>query len=165
MIRFRHGSDFHRWRAASACRWFRRLMALPRISLVRRLPADARTVYRAWTDPEKLASWWGGGGASQMVAQCKPVRKGSFFVTGRRADGTTFQDWGTYIVVLPDEVLEFSWNSENPQPCYVVMQLLAVPGGTELSLVHFGLPDAAVCERQHGYWTEAFDCLEAVLSE
>ncbi|MEI9851284.1 MAG: SRPBCC domain-containing protein [Sphingomonas sp.] len=135
----------------------------PRVTLVRQLKAPAELIFEAWTAPRLIAHWWLGVGASHVVTQCEPRRGGHFLISGHDAGGAAVEDWGVYTVVIPGEVLEFSWRAEPPGPSHVTLQLLPLAYTTELTLVHFELPDTATCEAQRARWTAALDALEALL--
>lgn len=133
---------------------------LPRITLVRRIKASPEDLFTAWTRPEHLTRWWRGG--IRGVAQCEPKRGGSFLVAGYDAEGEAFEDWGSFTVVIPGEVLEFSWKGIAGES-RVTMQLLALAYTTELTLVHFDLPDEAIRDRQEARWVAGLAALEALV--
>lgn len=135
----------------------------PRITLVRRIKTSAESLFDAWTQPGLLARWWCGAGATRVIAQCVPRRKEHFLVSGLTRAGEAIEDWGVYTVVIPGEVLEFSWHAEPPGPSHVTVQLLQLAYTTELTLVHFELPDPETCEKQRARWEAALDALEAML--
>ncbi|MCW3838357.1 SRPBCC domain-containing protein [Sphingomonas canadensis] len=139
------------------------MAAGPRITLVRRIKASPEALFEAWTTPSLMAHWWCGAGAKHIVAQCSPRRSGNFLVSGHSAKGEAIEDWGVYTVVIPGEVLEFSWHAEPPGPSHVTMQLLPLAYTTEITLVHFELPDAETCAMQKARWEAALDALEALV--
>ena len=134
---------------------------LPRVTLVRRLKARPEQIYAAWTDPRQIALWWNGG--VRGLAQCEPRRNGNFLVAGRTPDDALFEDWGLYTVVIPNEVLEFSWRGGPGPDSRVTMQLLALAYTTEITLVHFDLPDPEACEARRQLWIAGLDALERLL--
>jgi uncharacterized protein YndB with AHSA1/START domain len=135
--------------------------ALPRVTLVRRFKASPESIFAAWTVPPRMTIWWAGG--VRGVAQSDPRRGGRFLVTGRGSDGGIVEDWGVYTVTIPGEVLEFSWCSEPGTASRVTVQLLALADKTELTLVHFDLPDWETCEAQRAIWARAFDALDRLV--
>lgn len=134
---------------------------LPRATLVRRLKATAEDVYACWTIPHNITQWWAGG--TRGLAQCDVRRGGNFLVAGLGPAGEAFEDWGVYTVVLPNEVLEFSWCGDPPYASRVTMQLLPLAYTTEITLVHFDLPDDATCERQTARWAAGLEAMETLL--
>lgn len=134
-----------------------------RITLVRRFDASPASLFRAWTQSTLLGLWWGGKGATDIVTRVEARAGGYFYVAGRLASGAVFEDWGSYTSYIRDEVLEFAWRGDNPANGRVVIQLLLLKDVTELTLVHFDLPDAETRERQLARWTAALDALTPVV--
>ena len=87
------------------------LATQPSLTLTRRLHARPEKVYAAWTDPEKIASWFG---PSQVVAgsvwATVDLRPGGHYrIAFDMADGQHHQVDGVYRDVMPNQKLVFSW--------------------------------------------------------
>ena len=81
------------------------------ITITRVLDAPRELVWRAWTEPERLARWWGKRGwnavPSSITMDVRPG--GAFRVTTVHADdGTEMPTEGVYRDVLPPERLVFA---------------------------------------------------------
>lgn len=137
----------------------------PRVTLVRRYGAPVETVFSAWVRPDLLSLWWGGATGNVSMAHIEPKRGGNFLIGVRRGDGSTMDDWGYFTAFDANELLEFTWRSDTPAKGHVTVQFLRLPdGSTEVSLVHFGLPNQDEVERRRVHWEAALDALGAYLA-
>jgi uncharacterized protein YndB with AHSA1/START domain len=115
-----------------------------------RIDARPETVWRYWTDPARVAQWWG------EVADLDPTPGGPFRVEMERG-GPTMS--GEYVELVPHERLVFSFGWEEgyggpvvpPGSSRVEVTLEEDGGGTVLTLRHTGLPDAHVDEHTGGW--------------
>ena len=89
------------------------------ILITRVLPAPRELVWRAWTDPDHLARWWGARGWSTAPADATvDPRPGGIFTVGSRSDedGAEMTTEGVFREVDPprrlvvDEPAENSWH-------------------------------------------------------
>ena len=127
-------------------------MYATRVSRHVRAPRPA--VYRALLDPDAIAKWQVPAGMSSCVHEFDAREGGSFRIsltydapggTGKSAPGTdTFH--GHFVKLVPDEqvveVLEF----ETADPGFrgtmtMTMTLTEAAGGTDVLIVHEGVPD------------------------
>src|SRR4029078_9479400 len=83
----------------------------PTLAIQRRLNASPERVYAAWTEPEKIARWFGPAVVDQSTVKAKmEVRVGgSFEVSFDSEDGEYHQVAGVYREVVPNKRLVFSW--------------------------------------------------------
>jgi uncharacterized protein YndB with AHSA1/START domain len=82
-----------------------------RLSIVRVFDAPREEVWRAWTEPERLASWWGRRGWSTPVGSVElDVRPGGVFRLNsiNEADGREMPLDAVYREVVPPERLVFA---------------------------------------------------------
>jgi uncharacterized protein YndB with AHSA1/START domain len=105
-----------------------------------RIEARPETVWRYWTDPERLNEWW--GPATELDA-----RPGGEYVIGSGAGGPTMR--GEFVEVVPHEriVFTFGWDPMEgsgplipPKSTRVEVTLTPADGDTILTLRHSGLP-------------------------
>jgi uncharacterized protein YndB with AHSA1/START domain len=83
---------------------------MPEIHITRTYEAPVEEVWKAWTEPERLAQWWGrrGWNAVPDSIVIEPWPGGSFRVTTVNADGAEMTTEGTFAEVVPHERLVFS---------------------------------------------------------
>ena len=110
------------------------------------IQADARTVFRFFTDSARWARWWGAGSSIEprpggRVLICYP--------NGARASGEVLA------IEAPERlVFSFGYESGNPIPpgcSRVTIRLEPQSAGTRLHLAHF-FAEAAVRDQHHQGW-------------
>jgi uncharacterized protein YndB with AHSA1/START domain len=84
------------------------------LELSRVFDAPRDVVWRAWTEPEQLAQWWGPEGMETPVETVTlDVREGGAFkATMVAPDGSEFPSDMTYREVVEGERLVFGWDSQ-----------------------------------------------------
>jgi uncharacterized protein YndB with AHSA1/START domain len=140
----------------------------PSLTLKRRLNAPPAKVYGAWTEPEKIAHWFG---PSQTVpgsvrAELDVRVGGRFRVSFKTEDGEHHEVGGVYREVVPNEKLVFSWAwHTTPERESLVTVLTKNDGdGTLLTLTHEQFFDQAARDGHKQGWTGTLDKLEHYLS-
>jgi uncharacterized protein YndB with AHSA1/START domain len=138
----------------------------PRLELVRRIAAPPAAVFAAWTEPEKLAQWFGPNGAEVVSAEIDARAGGRFHVVFRTPDGESHDVSGTYREFIAASRLVFTWQwITMPERRSLVTVLLEKEGtGTSLTLRHEQFFDEAARDRHVFGWTGALDKLEAFLA-
>ena len=138
----------------------------PSLTLVRRLKAPPAKVYAAWTEPERMARWWGPDAGPVLSAEAEVHPGGRFRVVFRTEDGEQHDSRGEYREVVPDERLVFTWHWEStPERESLVTVLLRPVGeGTELTLIHERFFDTAARDRHREGWSGTLDKLEALFA-
>ena len=136
-----------------------------RVSRVFNAPRDK--VYRAWTDPEELAKWWGPDGMTPTIEDFE-ARPGGRYRTGMRAPvGSEFWVGGEFAEVVPNERLVFGWAwQEDGVPGHetrVTVEFRDADGGTEVVLLHELFLDATSRDQHQDGWSSSFDCLARIL--
>ena len=81
----------------------------PRLTIKRRLNAPPAKVYGAWTEPEKIAGWFGPEGVETLRAELDVRVGGRFRIVMRAPDGEEHDVSGVYREVAPNQKLVFSW--------------------------------------------------------
>jgi uncharacterized protein YndB with AHSA1/START domain len=143
------------------------MLAKPSLTLKRRLNASPAKVYGAWTDPEKIARWFGPEGADETLLAETDVRVGGRFrIIFRMSDGEQHDVSGVYREVVPDEKLVFTWawRSTPERESLVTVALRRDGDGTLLTLTHEQFFDEAARDRHRGGWTGTLDKLERYLA-
>jgi uncharacterized protein YndB with AHSA1/START domain len=116
-----------------------------------RIEAAPETVWRYWTDPERLTEWW--GAASEVLP-----RPGGDFVVEMR-DGPVMR--GEFVELVPYErlVFTFGWDPLDgvsllePGSTRVEVTLTPDGGDTILTLRHSGLPPGQTTELHRSGWS------------
>jgi uncharacterized protein YndB with AHSA1/START domain len=135
------------------------------IAIVRQLDAPPGVVWRAWTEPEVVALWWGSDHEGSVLSVALDVRPGGAFeISFRDSDGDEHTCFGSYTRVEVMTALEFTWswrNEPNP-PSRVRVGLAPWRGGTRMDFVHGELRGVS----SHGYdegWRRTFAKLDRAL--
>lgn len=78
------------------------------LDLVRTFDAPRELVWKAWTDPQHLAMWWGPHGFSNPVCEVDVRVGGAIHIEMRGPDGTIYPNDGEFVEVVPPERLAFT---------------------------------------------------------
>ncbi|CAN7490707.1 SRPBCC family protein [Variovorax paradoxus] len=130
----------------------------PSLTLRRHYPVAPEKVWRAWTDPQALKAWFG---PEEIVAV--PLAEvdlrvgGRFRVAMRAADGETHDVSGTYLELVPNRKLVFSWawRSTPERESRVTVRIEPDGNGCELVLLHEQFFDEAARDGHSHGWTGA----------
>ena len=140
-----------------------RLAEKPFLTLERHYPVAPEKVFRAWTDPQAVAKWWGPGpGEPVSLAQLDVRVGGRFRVVFGGPDGKAHECAGEYKEVVPNRKLVFTWSWPNSTPervSVVTIIFKAVDGGTQLLFRHEQLFDEQVRDDHKRGWTGTLDKL------
>lgn len=136
------------------------------VTLVRRIKASPTVLFEAFTTVEGLTSWWGPDDLPVLSAEADVRVGGVFRVRFGTSDGLQHECAGEFLdVVRPARiVMSWRWTSggealEGEAVSRVELNLRAVDGGTELTLVHAALANEA-SGQSHAYgWGGALDKL------
>ena len=144
-----------------------KLAEKPSLTLTRSYPVAPEKVWRAWTDPEAIARWWGPGGEQPVALAELDVRVGGHFhIVFGGPQGTEHEVRGIYQEVVPNRKLVFTWIWPRTTPereSVVTIELRRSGSGTELLFRQEKLFDAAVRDGHRRGWTESFIKLEQFL--
>lgn len=137
------------------------------LSAVRYLEASPEAVFDAWTDPAKLARWWGPKGFRNTFHRCEPVAGGAWDFTMHAPDGTDFFNKCVFVeIARPGRIVI---DHLEPMHRFLVTATFAPKGrGTELTFRQ-EFETAEECARIAEFVRPAneqnLDRLEAVLKE
>ena len=144
-----------------------KLAEKPSLTLTRSYPVAPEKVWRAWTDPEAIARWWGPGGEQPVALAELDVRVGGHFhIVFGGPQGTDHEVRGIYQEVVPNRKLVFTWIWPRTTPereSVVTIELRRSGSGTELLFRQEKLFDEAVRDGHRRGWTESFIKLEQFL--
>ena len=138
----------------------------PSLTLKRHLNAPPERVYAAWTDPQKLKTWFGPQHIETLRAEADARVGGRFRMVMRDADGEEHDVSGVYREVVPNRKLTYTWVwKDSPErESLVTMELRALGSDTEFTLRHEQFADAeAATKHEHG-WTGCLARLEHYLA-
>jgi uncharacterized protein YndB with AHSA1/START domain len=137
-----------------------RLKDQPSLTLKRHYPAAPEKVWRAWTDPQAIAKWWGPGGYDPVSVVEVDVRAGGRFrMVFGGPQGTEHECAGIYKEVVPHRKLVFTWcwpNSTPERVSQVTILFNKAAGGTDLEFRHEQFFDEAARDGHQRGWTETF---------
>lgn len=119
------------------------------VEMTLRINARPETVWRYWTDAERMSDWWG------VAAELDPTPGGACVV--EMGGGGVMR--GSYVELVPHEriVFTFGWDPGGGAPdvppgsSVVEITLTADGDDTVLALRHSGLPPAAAAEHRSGW--------------
>lgn len=138
------------------------------LELERRLPAPPSSVWDAFTDPNRLAQWWGPQGFSIPSLRFEPRVEEGYRIEMQPPEGDAFHLAGEFRAVDPPRRLAFTFRWEEPDPDDVenVAELVFRDAGesTELALVQGPFRTEARRALHHDGWSDSLDKLEAHLS-
>jgi uncharacterized protein YndB with AHSA1/START domain len=73
-------------------------------------------VWKAWTEPSRMAQWWGPNSFTNPVCELDPRPGGAYRIVMRSPDGIDYPLKGTYREVVPPELLVYTVDiSDHPE--------------------------------------------------
>jgi uncharacterized protein YndB with AHSA1/START domain len=138
-------------------------------TIVRAFDAPRETVWRAWTEPEQLAQWFGPRGISTPLDKIRmDLRPGgeASLVMVDDASGEEYPNTGTYLEVVPPERLVWKDHgfADGTGPGTVTVTLRDLGGKTELTVhVVADFTDTMQAQAEVG-WGSSFEKLADLLS-
>lgn len=109
------------------------------LNLQRTFAAPRELVFKAWTDPARLAAWWGPRGFTNPVCRFDARVGGEIYIDMQAPDGTVFPMGGTVDEIDPPSRLVFTSAAldQAGKPMFEVKttaEFSEADGGTELNL-------------------------------
>ncbi|AVT31179.1 MULTISPECIES: SRPBCC domain-containing protein [unclassified Plantactinospora] len=140
----------------------------PRIPIVRVFDAPRDLVFRTWTRPEEVGTWFAPPGFQVTRCELDARPGGRWQVEFRSPEGATHREYGEFREVVPPERLVFtliqSDDAGNTGAETVVTVLLADHDGkTEMTFEQTGFESVAVRDGNAEGWRGCFDKLDAHL--
>ena len=144
-----------------------KLKEKPSLSLRRRLSSPPEKVWRAWTDPQALTSWFGPDAGKVSLVETDVRVGGRFHVVFSTLDGEQHDVSGVYREVQPNRKLVFTWAWKSTPERVSLLTLTFQPSGsgTEFNMLHEQLFDVAARDRHEYGWTGSLAKLERYLQE
>jgi uncharacterized protein YndB with AHSA1/START domain len=133
------------------------------LEIRRILAAAPDRVFTAWTDPAWLARWMSPVGHARVEADARPGGQLKVVMVGEERE---IEHVGEFLEVEPPHRLSFTWSSAytGHRPSRVIVDLVEIEGGTELTLRHELLPDGAAASHRGG-WGSMLERLAGQLLE
>jgi len=139
------------------------------IRMTRTFDAPRERVFRAWTEPEQLAKWWGPKGFTVPDHTIDVRPGGAWRTTMRSPEGNDHVVAGVYREITPPERLVFTWGWETEGPrgheTVVTIELHERDGGTELQLTQELFENETSRDMHHQGWSGCMDSLDDALRE
>jgi uncharacterized protein YndB with AHSA1/START domain len=142
-----------------------------RVSRVIRAPRER--VFEAWVDPDLRRKWWRHGSGLKVCAiDARPG--GRYRMTQIGGCPEEIQpdvnfEWimdGEFLEVVRPSRIVFTWNVNHDPPVVnnrVTIELREVPGGTEVTLTHEGLPSEQLRDGTDDGWTSLMESMARLL--
>jgi uncharacterized protein YndB with AHSA1/START domain len=133
------------------------------VTLHKVVKAQPEKVFRAFTDPNALASWIPPYGFLCVISSMDVKVGGSFkmkFINFTTGKGDSFG--GKYLDVKPNELLKYSEKFDNPNlpgELTTTVRLKKLACGTEINIVQEGIPVMIPVEMCYLGWQESLDKL------
>jgi uncharacterized protein YndB with AHSA1/START domain len=138
------------------------------LRLTRELDASPPTVWRALTEADALARWWGPAGFTIPAVDLDLRVGGRYRIEMKPPEGDPFFLEGEFHEVAPPSRLAYTFRWEPPDPDdrenVVTLSLTERAGKTELTLVHGPFATEARLELHRGGWTDSIDKLGSMIS-
>jgi uncharacterized protein YndB with AHSA1/START domain len=143
------------------------------ITITRTFDAPRELVFKAWTEAERLAQWWGPDDFSISLAESDPRVGGSLKLVMRGPDGIDFPMTASYREIVPPELLVVESTALGPDGQKLLEAKHTVTftereGATEITLhaeANALVPEAiAMLGGMHAGWNQSLQCLDDVLT-
>jgi len=135
------------------------------IRISRYFSQPPQEVWRAWTDPKLVLSWFGSDPQGTVLDASLDVHPGGAFeVTFRNSDGTQFTCTGVYKEIEKHQRLVFTWSwKDRPEVSELVTLVFqADQNGTLMMFEHANIDGGTTHDYETG-WKRTFDKLERAL--
>lgn len=143
---------------------------MPDLDLTRHYAAPPEEVFRAVTDPDMLAQWWGPEGVRVESGDLDFTRTGAWGSVMINGEGGRYKVTGQVTHVDPPRSVGFTWAWHDDEDrrgaeSHVTFTVEADgAGGTTFRLQHMDLPDAEAAENHNRGWTSSLNKLDATLA-
>lgn len=143
------------------------------VTITRLFEAPRAVVFKAWTDAEQLAQWWGPKGFTNPVCEIDARVGGAIRIHMRGPDGSIYPMKGEIREIVPPERLVFTNIALDDAGHHIIEGFTTVifteEGGKTRLTVH--TRGSAMTEQAVGYlkgmemgWTQSIDKLQALLA-
>jgi uncharacterized protein YndB with AHSA1/START domain len=136
--------------------------AAPELVISRIFDAPRSLVFKAWTQPEHLARWWGPKGFTLVVCEMDVRPGGAWFRRMRSPEGAEYVKRGIYREIVPPERIVFTYVNEDADgslgpETMVTVTFEDVGARTRLTLHHAGFDSIPSRDGHEGGWNSALE--------
>ena len=126
--------------------------------------APRELVWRAWTEPERFASWYGPQGFTVPTCEMDFRVGTSYSLVMRSPDGWETRNTGVFREIVPLKQFVATMSADVHDETVITVELVDVGDGrTKMTFQHTGWADAQMAEGAGGGWAQAFEKLAAEL--
>lgn len=142
-------------------------MSINKVQLHRVIAAPPQKVFRAFTEPDAMASWLPPYGFVAKVHSMDVKEGGSYkmsFINFTTGNGHSFG--GTYLEIKHNELIKYTDKFDDPNlpgEMITTIQLKAVSCGTELIAIQEGIPSVIPTEMCYLGWQDSLDKLKKLV--
>ncbi len=97
--------------------------AVREVVLARVFDAPRERVFAAWTDPQRMARWWGPHEFTNPVCELDARPGGAILIHMRGPDGTVYPMTGVFQEIVPPERLVYTFEFEG-MPGHILLETL-----------------------------------------
>ena len=139
-----------------------------RLQLRRVFTAPRERVFRAWTDPEELKSWFGPSDEFTVpIVEVDLKVGGKYRIELKTPKGELYVVVGTYQEVRAPEKLVYTWSWEQGETrdTLVTVEFRDLGGSTEVSVTHERFPNEEARGMHEQGWTGCLGRLGKLVGE
>ena len=133
------------------------------------LPAPRARVFRAFTEPDELAKWWGPKGFTAPSVELDLRLGGNYRIAMQPPDGDLFYLSGEFREVDPPAQLAYTFRWEDPDPddqeTVVTLAFGDLGGSTELVVTQRAFATEGRRALHDQGWTDSLDRLQDLMSQ
>ena len=137
------------------------------LHMKRVLPAPRARVFRAFTEPDELAKWWGPKGFTAPSVELDLRLGGNYRIAMQPPDGDLFYLSGEFREVDPPAQLAYTFRWEDPDPddqeTVVTLAFGDLGGSTELVVTQRAFATEGRRALHDQGWTDSLDRLQETL--
>ncbi len=147
------------------------------LNVTRDIGAPPDRVFAAWTSPDQIDRWWGGGGVTCPEAEVDLRQGGTYRIANAMPDGMVTWISGVFEVIEPPHRLVYTWSVEAPDqssadqssadqpPASIVeVEFQPIEGGTRIAITQTRIPSIDARHLFEAGWNGCLDGLATLLA-
>lgn len=136
------------------------------LEITRVFDAPREMVFKAWTDPEQLAHWWGPESHPASLIEVDPRPGGKWRGCLQGPDGSTLWQHGVFHEVVPPELLVYSfiWDGDPAHEMLVTVRFIDRGEKTEMIFGQRRFKSVSDRDGHVAGWQSSFNRLDAYLA-